>query len=184
MNLVLHTTTYSLYFTVMIHDKTHQTDPGTAYLHYCIRRLSDEYLPRIQRCVSELSDDDIWWRAHETDNSVGNLLLHLSGNIRQWIISSIGGAEFSRNRPQEFAERNRIPKADVLKQFEQTVAEAITVLEHFDAGKLLERRTIQGYDTTCLDAISHVVEHVAQHLGQIIYITKLKTAKDLKFYNL
>ncbi len=168
----------------MIHDDTKHSDPGKAYLHYSCRRLSQEFLPRIQRCVNELSEDDFWWRAHETDNSVGNLLLHLSGNIRQWIITSIGGAEDTRNRPQEFAERSHLPKNEVLKKFEQTVAEAVVILEKFDSGKLLELRTIQGFDVTCLDAVSHVVEHVAQHLGQIIYITKLKTAKDLKFYDL
>jgi uncharacterized damage-inducible protein DinB len=168
----------------MTHHTPLQSDTGKEYIAYCCRRLSEEYLPRVQRCVSELSEEDFWWRAHETDNSVGNLLLHLSGNIRQWIISGIGGMPDVRHRPQEFAEREHFPKSEVLNKFEQTVAEAVAILERFDSTKLLEKKTIQDFDVTCLDAISHVVEHVAQHLGQIIYITKLKTAKDLKFYNL
>ena len=160
------------------------SEMGSEYIAYSRRRVSKEYLPQIQRCLSELTEEDIWWRAHETDNSVGNLILHLSGNIRQWIISSIGGTADVRNRPQEFAERNQLPKSELLKSIEGTIVEADAVLEHFDSSKLLERRIIQGFDVTCLDAISHVVEHVAQHLGQIIYITKLRTAKDLKFFNL
>ncbi len=157
---------------------------GSHYVSYCRRRLLKEYWPRIQRCVSELSDEDVWWRAHETNNSVGNLLLHLSGNVRQWITSGIGGVPDNRNRPQEFAEREHVSKADLLKRLESILLEADKVLEQFDASKLLEVRHIQKYDVTCLEAISHVVEHFAQHLGQIIYITKLRTGKDLKFYNL
>ena len=157
---------------------------GSEYIAYCRRRLLNEYLPKIQRCFDELSDDDIWWRTHETDNSIGNLILHLNGNIRQWIISGIGGAADIRNRPLEFSERSHIPKAELLKRFEETLYEADKTLEHFDVAKLLEMRHFQKWDHTCLDAISHVVEHVAQHMGQIIYITKLRKEKDMKFFQL
>ncbi len=154
------------------------------YISYCRRRLLEEFLPRIQRCLHELSEDDVWWRAHETDNSVGNLILHLSGNVRQWIISGIGGAADTRDRPREFSERGPVPKTDLWKTLEMTLLEANQTLENFDASKLLELRHIQKYDVTCLDAISHVVEHFAQHVGQIIYITKLRKGIDLKFYSL
>ncbi|MBI1806856.1 MAG: DUF1572 family protein [Ignavibacteria bacterium] len=157
---------------------------GTAYITYCRRRLLEEYLPRITRCLEELTDDDIWWRAHDTDNSVGNLILHLNGNVRQWIISGIGGVSNTRDRAKEFAERGPIPKGELLKKFEATIREADRALEQFDQKNLLEMRHIQRDDITCLDAISHVVEHFAQHLGQIIYVTKLRKAIDLKFYDL
>jgi uncharacterized damage-inducible protein DinB len=143
-----------------------------------------EYLPRIQQCLATLSEDDVWWRAHETDNSIGNLILHLSGNVRQWIVAGLGGEPDKRDRPAEFSERSHIPKELLLKRFEAALNDADRVLQDFDVSRLLEVRHIQRDDTTCLDAISHVVEHVAQHLGQIIYITKLRTGKDLKFYNL
>jgi len=157
---------------------------ATHFIAYSRRRLAKEYLPKIQRCVQELSEEDIWWRAHETDNSIGNLLLHLSGNIRQWIISGVGGMPDTRNRAGEFAERSHISKTDLMQKFESTLLEADQVLERFDASRLLEIRHIQKFDVTCLDAISHVVEHVAQHMGQIVYITKLRKGIDLKFYNL
>jgi len=164
--------------------KASSTDAGVEFIAYSRRRLLNEYLPRIKRCFDELSEDDIWWRAHETDNSIGNLILHLNGNIRQWIIGGLGGSTDARNRPAEFAERGRIPKEELLSMFERTLMESDTVLERLDASQLLETRHIQAFDVTGLDALAHVIEHVAQHLGQIIYITKLRTAKDLKFYNL
>lgn len=157
---------------------------GKRYIEYCRRRLLKEYWPRIQRCVQELSEEDVWWRAYETNNSVGNLLLHLAGNVRQWIVSGIGGSPDTRNRQQEFVEREQIPKAELLRRLQSTLQEADRALENFDAAGLLQVRHIQKYDIACLDAISHVVEHFAQHLGQIIYITKLRTGRDLKFYNL
>lgn len=159
-------------------------DVGRHYLLYSRERLMKEHWPRLRRCVDELSEEDVWWREHETNNSVGNLVLHLSGNVRQWIVSGLGSVPDTRNRPQEFAEREHVAKAELLKRLESTLLEADRVLEAFDVTKLLEVRHIQEYDVTCLDALSHVVEHFAQHLGQIIYVTKLRTGKDLKFYDL
>jgi uncharacterized damage-inducible protein DinB len=159
-------------------------DVGSAFIEYARHHLTREYFPKIQRCVEQLPDEDIWWRVHETDNSIGNLILHLSGNIRQWIISGLGGAENVRNRPQEFAERMKIPKGDLLRLFAETIHEADAVLGTFDTEKLLEVRHFQKWDHSCLYAIAHVVEHVAEHMGQIIYITKLRSGSDMKFYNL
>jgi uncharacterized damage-inducible protein DinB len=157
---------------------------GKEYIAYCRKRLAEEYLPRIIRCVDELADDDVWWRIDETNNSIGNLMLHLSGNVRQWICGGIGEQENTRDRALEFSERAHIPKEELLKIWETALRDADEVLKNFDTNKLLELRTIQVYEATCLDALSHVVEHFAQHLGQIIFITKLRTKKDLKFYNL
>jgi uncharacterized damage-inducible protein DinB len=157
---------------------------GKEYISYCRNRLMKEYLPRVKRCLEELSENDIWWRAHETDNSVGNLILHLSGNVRQWITTGIGGGKDTRDRPKEFSERGPIPKEELWMKLESTLHEADRMLERFDTTKMLEVRHIQKYDVTCLEAISHVVEHFAQHLGQIIYITKLRKGIDMKFYDL
>jgi len=141
-------------------------------------------MPKIEKCLDLLSEEDVWWRSHETNNSVGNLLLHLSGNVRQWIVSGIGGAPDSRQRPLEFSERNPIPKEIVWSKLQDAVADASQVLKTFPAGQLLEKRNIQGFDNTALQAIFHVVEHFSLHTGQIIYITKLRQGRDLKFYKL
>lgn len=157
---------------------------GKEFLAVARRTLLNDFYPKIERCVSELSEEEIWWRAHETDNSIGNLLLHLSGNIRQWIISGLGGEADVRNRPREFSERTHIPKEELLTLFRTTLEEADGVLERFDPGMLLETRRFQKWDHTCLNAVLHVVEHVAEHMGQIVYITKLRKGVDMKFFNL
>jgi uncharacterized damage-inducible protein DinB len=153
---------------------------GAEFIRTARLHLMGEYLPKFHACLDQLSDEDVWWRAHETDNSVGNLMLHLCGNMRQWIIAGLGGQEFSRDRDKEFSERRKIPKDKLLGLFEKTVQDVDAVLDSFDPSKLTEVRHFQKWDYTCLYAISHVVEHVSQHMGQIIYITKLKKEVDLK----
>ena len=157
---------------------------GSAFLLQARVHLNDDFMPKIEKCLDALSEEDVWWRAHETNNSVGNLLLHLSGNVRQWIVSGIGGKSDNRQRSLEFSERNPISKMIVWKKLQDTVEEASLVLESFPANQLLEKRRIQGFDNTALQAIFHVVEHFALHTGQIIYVTKLRQGRDLKFYNL
>jgi uncharacterized damage-inducible protein DinB len=143
-----------------------------------------DYLPKIERCLDLLTDKQIWWRANPQSNSIGNLLLHLSGNVRQWIVCSLGGASDQRDRDSEFAERSIIPRDELLARLKQTLSEADATLAKFDPDKLLERRVIQGLDVTALEAIFHVVEHFSMHVGQILYITKQLTAHDLHFYDL
>jgi uncharacterized damage-inducible protein DinB len=164
--------------------KPTSTDLGAEYIAVCRKQLLNEFLPRFKASLDALDEGDIWWRAHETDNSIGNLMLHLSGNIRQWIVAGLGGEAFERDRPAEFSERGPIPKAELLKQFQAALDDADRVLAQFDPSLLLEVRHFQKWDHTCLYAISHVVEHFSHHLGQIIYITKLRTAKDLKLIDL
>jgi uncharacterized damage-inducible protein DinB len=144
--------------------------------------LRDDYLPKIERCLEELSEEDIWWRTHEEGNSIGNLLLHISGNARQWIVGGVGGAENRRIRQQEFDQREQIPRAELLDQLRQTLEEVEGVLERLDAEAMLESRQIQKYDVTVLEAIYHVVEHFAMHTGQIILLTKMLKKTDLRFY--
>jgi uncharacterized damage-inducible protein DinB len=158
------------------------TDVTQNFISKSCSLLRDDYLPKIERCLEELSDEDIWWRAHDEGNSIGNLLLHLSGNARQWIVSGVGGDENRRTRQQEFDQREGISRAELLDQLRRTVAEALGVLARLDADALLELRRIQNCDVTVLEAIYHVVEHFAMHTGQIILLTKMLKKMDLKFY--
>lgn len=143
--------------------------------------LRDDFLVKIERATQKMTDEQIWWRAGEESNSVGNLLLHLAGNVRQWIISGIGGALDNRVRQAEFDERNQISGAELLANLRKTIEEACAVLENLNADDLLEKRLIQGREITVLSAIYHVVEHFAMHAGQIIFIAKMFSG-DLKFY--
>lgn len=142
-----------------------------------------DYLPKIERCVARLGDDEVWWRRGEESNSIGNLLLHLSGNVRQWIVSGVGGAQDTRTRQSEFDERTRIPRAELLERLRQTLQEADAVLENLRPDVVLERRVFQGTEESILDAVFHVVEHFSMHTGQIILLTKMLTENDLRFYD-
>ncbi len=145
--------------------------------------LSADYLPKIERCLERLSEDDIWWRANSSSNSIGNLLLHLAGNARQWIVSGVGGEPDRRERDLEFAEPSRPTGPELLARLAGTLAEVERTLATVGRAQLLERRRIQGHDVTVLDAIFHVVEHFSMHTGQIILLTKMRTGGDLKFYD-
>ena len=126
--------------------------------------LATDYLPKIERCLEKLSDEDVWWRPHEESNSIGNLLLHLSGNARQWIVSGVGGAPDERVRQGEFDERSMATRAELLAQLKGTLGEVDDVLARVDASHILEQRRIQGSNVTVLDAIFHVVVVVEQIL--------------------
>jgi uncharacterized damage-inducible protein DinB len=145
--------------------------------------LVDDYLPKIERCLEKLTDEQIWWRANEESNSIGNLILHLCGNVRQWIICGVGGQPDNRNRDAEFAQRGVIARDELLTLLRSTLAEVDTTLRTFDPSLLLEHRKIQGNDVELLYAIFHVTEHFSMHTGQIILLTKLLTASDLRFYD-
>jgi len=157
-------------------------DLGRAFLDESRRYLVREYAVKIRLCLEDLSDDDLWWRPNEQSNSIGNLLLHLAGNIRQWIVAGVGGAPDTRQRQAEFDERGPMPRDEVMRRFDAALADVDSVLRALDPAVLTENRAIQGRDTNVLKAIYHVVEHFGMHTGQIAYITKLRTGADLGFY--
>jgi hypothetical protein len=154
---------------------------GSAYVQWCRSRLLDHYWPRVQRCVEVLSEDDIWWREHESNNSVANLLLHLTGNLNQFVMTGIGGAPDARNKSLEFSERKRIPKEQILRSLHNALLEADRTLELFKPDLLLESTVVQNRERPILEVLSIVVEHFALHSGQIMYITKFRTGKELHF---
>jgi hypothetical protein len=116
-------------------------------------------LARIKHCLGQLTDEQVWWRSRPSLNSVGNLILHLCGNVRQWIIAGLGGAADVRDRPAEFSERAPLPKEKLLRKLEAVVDEARAVLARQTARHLLEARRIQGFDVTGLVAIFDSVPH-------------------------
>jgi uncharacterized damage-inducible protein DinB len=142
------------------------------------------YLSRILRCLDALSDEEIWWWPNEASNSAGNLVLHLSGNVRQWIISGLGGAADTRERDLEFSERGPVARRKLATLLHATVNEACRVLKKLTPQSLARSYTIQGYHVTGVEAVSHVCEHFAHHAGQIIYITKMRQGKDLRLTRL
>ncbi len=142
--------------------------------------FASSYLPKIEHCLSLLTDEDVWRRANEASNSVGNLILHLSGNVQQWIIGGVGNLPYHRDREHEFGERGGFTREDLLARLKDTLAKADQVLADVDPNSLLERKEIQGCDVTVMEAILRIVQHFALHTGQIILLTKQRTNEELK----
>ncbi|GAB4159493.1 MAG: hypothetical protein Fur0037_26690 [Planctomycetota bacterium] len=150
------------------------------------RRLLGECLPRIASCVVRLSEEQIWRKPGPTCNSIGNLLLHLRGNVGQWILSALGGEEDRRDRDSEFASGpDRSSSSEALRDLRSVVERAARVVDSLSVEDLLARRRIQGrFGETGFSAVIHVIEHFSGHAGQIYAWTKQMTGEDLRFYDL
>jgi len=137
---------------------------------------------RIADCLGRLPDDRIWARGGDSQNAIGNLVLHLNGNVRQWILGGVGGQPDARDRDAEFADRGSASGAALAARLKATVEEALGVIRGASAERLVQMVRIQGYEVSVLEAIGHVTEHFAQHTGQIIFATKMLTGEDLGYY--
>jgi len=157
--------------------------PADSFIEQSRRYLTLEYLPKIKACLDRLTEEQIWWRPAESSNAVGNLVVHLAGNLRQWIVCGVGGAEDDRDRDGEFARRDGLSAPQLALLLEQQVGQADAVLAGLGPADLLEYRMIQNRRVTGLAAVYHVVEHFSMHTGQITWITKHLTGEDLRFYD-
>jgi uncharacterized damage-inducible protein DinB len=151
-----------------------------SFIDFSIRKL-DLLTGRVESCLDQLTEEQVWARGGENENAVGNLALHLCGNVRQWIVA--GGERDTRERAAEFAARGGASIADLKLRLRRTVDDASAVLQQLPAARLEERVTIQNYDVQVLEAIYHVVEHFSMHTGQIVFATKMLTGADLGFYH-
>lgn len=159
-----------------------QPTPTNLFLTFSRNKLLSQYWPRLRSCVESLTDEQIWWRPNAASNSIGNLLLHLNGNLRQWIVDSFNRREDHRDRPAEFAAAGQISGRDLLTRLESTLSAARDVLDRLAESDLIAPMEIQGYNVHGLEAIYQVVEHFGLHYGQIAYITKMLRDQDLGFY--
>jgi uncharacterized damage-inducible protein DinB len=139
-----------------------------------IRSRITRILPaQIRSCVEKLSEEQLWWRPNEQANSVGNLVLHVSGSMRHYLSNRVGGIEYERDRPAEFAERGPLAKQQLLETFDETIRQASQVLDSFDTSRFLDTTDEQDYVPTLFDAIFNIAIHLATHAGQIVYVTKM-----------
>ena len=156
-----------------------------AILAEAVDKLRDTYLQWIESSLALVDEQLLWHRQNPQSNSIGNLLLHLEGNVRQWIVSGLGGKKDTRNRNGEFALEGGVGVEQLFDRLEETVQQASEViLGYSDAERLLKPLTIQGFATTPISAIIHVVEHFAYHTGQIVWSVKYSRGVDMKFYGL
>lgn len=136
---------------------------------------------KVVHCLKQLTDEQVWWRPAPAMNSIGNLILHLCGNVRQWIIAGVGGAEDTRNRPGEFAERGPIATAELQRNVDKTVSEATDTLANASPAVLIENRRIQGFDVTGISAVFQSVAHFQGHVQEIIHLTRRQLGDDYEF---
>jgi uncharacterized damage-inducible protein DinB len=129
-----------------------------------------------------LSVEEIWARPNEQTVSAGNLVLHLAGNVRQYVIATLGGVPDVRERQAEFDAPGPMPTAELLERLEKTMAEAAGVIDRVDVTRLLETHRVQGFVESGLSILVHVVEHFSYHTGQLAYIVKSRKNVDLGFY--
>ena len=155
---------------------------ASLFLEFSRQKLLQQYWPRLRDCVESLNDDQVWWRPNDASNSIGNLLLHLNGNVRQWLVASFERSDDTRNRPAEFKQRTLIPASELLEQLGRTMQQASDVLSRLTESDLVAAYEIQGYTLSGLEAVYQVVEHFGLHYGQVVYITKMLRAQDLGFY--
>lgn len=161
------------------------------FLRHARFRLLEDYFVKIAEAVDALDDEQVWRRPNESSNSVGNLLLHMSGNVRQWIVSGVGGAEDARDRASEFDARGSASKSELVELIKTTLDEADAVLAKIESecaaansdAPLQRLCRPQAYEVTVLDAIFHVVEHFSYHTGQIIFAAKWLAEGRVSFYD-
>lgn len=166
--------------------------PGAlAFLRHARFRLREDYLVKITAALEELTTEQLWWRPNEVSNSAGNLILHLAGNIRQWMIAGVGGTSDIRDRASEFTERRHIRKDELIELLQATLNEVDAVLAKLESevsasqsDAPLQRECVpQGFAQTVFDAVFHVVEHFSYHTGQIVFLAKWHAADRIRLYD-
>ncbi len=147
----------------------------------CIKHLDENPL-RIANCLARISEQELWQKPNNQTNSIGNLLLHLCGNISQYILSGLGGAADERQRDAEFAASGGWSKADLLEKITGVTQQAVAIVKQLSTESLVNERVVQGFRLTGFGIVVHVVEHYSYHVGQIALYTKLLKDEDLRFY--
>ena len=136
-------------------------------------RISKILPTQIRACLDELNEEQIWWRPNESSNSIGNLVLHLSGSLTHFIARGIGGIDYERNRPAEFNDRRNLPKEELLAIFNKMIEQVSQTLDAFDTSRFLETTDEPSYNPTVFNTIFNVAIHLATHTGQIVFVTKM-----------
>lgn len=144
--------------------------------------LAHDYVPKLHRALDLVTDDDVWWRPNDASNAIGNMILHMAGNLEQWIVGGAGGRAISRDRDAEFRARDGLTRDALRGLIDETVSRVDRVLADIPETTLVDRITVQGFHVTRLHAVYHSIEHFGYHLGQVAYVAKLRTGKDMGIF--
>jgi uncharacterized damage-inducible protein DinB len=145
-------------------------------VHNARKRLVTDYAEQIKACLRSLSDEELWWRPNEKANAIGNLVLHLCGSTRFYVVGALGDRAVDRDRPAEFAARDPLSREELLRRLDEVMVEVDQVLEGFEPGRLMESTERTGARSTYAQILLHAWLHFAVHTGQIVYATKLRRA--------
>jgi hypothetical protein len=156
-------------------------DVTRAFIDHSMLELDDSFR-KVLHCFDQLSEEDVWWGPEVHINSIGTILAHLSGNLRQWVLSGLGGAPDLRNRPAEFEPRAPVSKAELRNELETLVQEIHRVVEGLDPDAILEPRRIQGFDETVLSALYGTIAHFKAHVLQIMQITRMRAGDRYRLF--
>ncbi len=146
------------------------------------RRIFDEGIPRICKCLDLMSEEETWKRPNKNSNSVGNLILHLCGNARQWIVAGLGKEKDERKRQEEFDEKGPIPKEELIQMLDRLRTEIDEVLERLTVSDLMGLHEVQCFEESGVSILVHVIEHFSYHTGQITYYVKALKDVDTGYY--
>lgn len=154
---------------------------AAAFLNETSYRI-DKSFQRIKYCLYQLENQDIWWRPNDQMNSAGNLILHINGNLRQWILHGVGGQEDIRDRPSEFDSWQTHTKKELVDLFDDLKTEIKQTLKKFYPEKILDERKIQGFDLPLLNAIYRTITHLEGHTRQIVYVTRMRKGDNYTLF--
>lgn len=147
----------------------------------CSIDLLDQSMIKIRHCMKQLSAEQVWWRPDASINSIGNLCLHLAGNLKQWGIMGLTDFPDQRQRESEFSADVRIESSELLRDLESVVAQAIELWRSVTEDELMQKTTIQGFEVTWMQALSHTSSHFVGHTHQIIMLTRMQLGDDYRF---
>lgn len=137
---------------------------------------------RIEKCFNEISNEQLWNDFNDNLVSIGNLVLHLNGNLTQYVISGLAGEEFYRERDKEFKDKPRLSKSELLNLFRVITEKCCEIFEDLSEEKIKKSYIVQGFNYNGAEIIMHVTEHLSYHVGQITFAVKLLNNKDLGYY--
>jgi uncharacterized damage-inducible protein DinB len=156
-------------------------DISKEFIEQSIFRI-EENLARIQKCLGELTEKEIWQKPNASSNSAGNLVLHLCGNITQYVISGLGGKEDTRDRDSEFSTEGGFTKQQLNEKITNTINKSVSIIKNINENDLTDVKSVQGYVLTGVAIIVHITEHLSYHTGQITFWTKCLKDKDMGYY--
>ena len=153
------------------------------FIEQSISIIEKKNTPKIIKCLDQLSEEQIWLRPNKASNSIGNILLHLCGNIRQYVIAALGDQPDIRERDKEFSIQGGYNKEELLAKLTDTLTQAVNIIRNTDEVRLLKIYSVQGFNYSGIGIIVHITEHYSHHTGQVIFWTKQLTGNDLGFYS-